>query len=294
MGVLRPPRGVGPVGRHRRVRRLPLHERLGHAAVRGAHAGHVTRGRRRAGHGRGRPTCRRTERAKGDRNLLASLLVGRYLLGLLAARPTSTSLDAARREPRPGWRRCPTSVTAADDELLRGSTPTRRGWPRAWTGCCRAACWRARPEGSSTASSIGAGVRAGLANRIVGGTGDVDSARLAQRLWALGPAGRRRPDLVGSASTTGSTASPSAPRTRRCSRRWTRSSATTAIAATTSTSWRRRRGSMDPAPVYAAIDRLRHAPDDRDPSRPATACAADADGALAEALRHRARRRLRG
>ena len=42
---------------------------------------------------------------------------------------------------------------------------------------------------------------------------------------------------------------------------------------------------MDPTPVYAAIDRLRHAPADRDPAVVAGRLAADADDALAEAVR---------
>ena len=41
---------------------------------------------------------------------------------------------------------------------------------------------------------------------------------------------------------------------------------------------------MDPSPVYAAIDRLRHAPDERDPHEAAVRGAADAEAALAEAL----------
>ena len=40
---------------------------------------------------------------------------------------------------------------------------------------------------------------------------------------------------------------------------------------------------MDPGPVYAAIDRLRHVPDDRDPEATARRLHADADAALAEA-----------
>ena len=41
---------------------------------------------------------------------------------------------------------------------------------------------------------------------------------------------------------------------------------------------------MDPAPVYAAIDRLRHAPADRDPIATTRRLAADAEEALSKAL----------
>ena len=51
-----------PIGRHRRVRGLPLQQRLHDAALRRAHAGHEGRGHRRAGlrHRRGRPVVRRS------------------------------------------------------------------------------------------------------------------------------------------------------------------------------------------------------------------------------------------
>ena len=86
------------------------------------------------------------------------------------------------------------------------------------------------------------GVPPGLANRIVGGTGDVDSAQLAQRLWTLGR-------LVAADGTLSAMfddglddiadahpAHAAAAGRRRLPRRLT------ATAATTSTSWRRRRG----------------------------------------------------
>ncbi len=47
-------------------------------------------------------------------------------------------------------------------------------------------CSSARPGASSTVCSIARESNPGLVNRMVGGTGDIDSAQLAQRLWTLG------------------------------------------------------------------------------------------------------------
>ena len=108
------------------------------------------------------------------------------------------------------------------------------------------------------------GIPPGLANRIVGGTGDVDSAQLAQRLWTLGR-------VVASDETLSTIFDNGldgiATRTEHTPLR-------PAVDAFLADHGHRGNDEyelatpawvMDPAPVYAAIDRLRHAPDDRDP-----------------------------
>ena len=131
----------------------------------------------------------------------------------------------------------------------------------------------------------GAGASPGLVNRIVGGTGDIDSAQLALRLWELGRLVAADPEL-------------DAPRSTRV---WMASKsriAGTALEPAVDAFLRDHghRGNdeyelaspawgMDATPVYATIDRLRNAPVDRDPAAGAAGLRADADRALEEARR---------
>ena len=86
------------------------------------------------------------------------------------------------------------------------------------------------------------GVPPGMANRIVGGTGDVDSAQLAQRLWALGRLVAADPNAVGHVRRRPRRHRRAHPEHAAAGRPSTPSWPTTATAATTSTSWPRRRG----------------------------------------------------
>jgi pyruvate,water dikinase len=124
----------------------------------------------------------------------------------------------------------------------------------------------------------------GLANRIVGGTGDIDSAQLAQRLWSLGRMVAGDPSLAelfdqgldGIAERTGHTPLKPAIDSFLIDHGH-RGNDEYELAAP---AW-----VMDPAPVYAAIDRLRHSPPDRDVIATRERLSVDADEALAEALR---------
>ncbi len=121
-----------------------------------------------------------------------------------------------------------------------------------------------RPRGILDRLLDSSRVPLGLANRIVSGTGDVDSAQLAVRLWQLG---RIVADDESLWATFEDGLDEIADRTadtdlrpaidaflvdhgHRCNDEYE-----LAVPA-----W-----VMDPAPVYAAIDRLRHAPTGRDP-----------------------------
>ena len=124
---------------------------------------------------------------------------------------------------------------------------------------------------------------AGLANRIVGGTGDVDSALLAQGMWSLGRVVAADPALSatfdegldGVAERTAGTALQTAI-DGFLAEHGHRGPDEYELA---TPAW-----IMDPTPIYAAVDRLRHAPASRDPAIVADRLAADAEDALAEAV----------
>ena len=120
--------------------------------------------------------------------------------------------------------------------------------------------WPAAPRGLLDRFLDRPGMPAGLANRIVGGTGDVDSAQLPQRLWALGRLVAADPAAVGDVRRGPRRTSPRA-----------RSDTPLQPAVDAFLAEHGHRGNdeyelatpawmMDPTPVYAAIDRLRHAP----------------------------------
>lgn len=235
----------------------------------------------------GLPPYRRT---KGDRNLIASLMLTRYLISMLR-KPDLTSLDHARADARQWLTTMPDLSTAPEQQLLQwldtyrpriAASMKRLLWFSALAGAPRGLLDRilARP-----------GVPPGLANRIVGGTGDVDSARMAQGLWALSRLVVADP-AVAAAFDEG--LGEIAQRTRT-------SALQPALDAFLADHGHR--GSdeyelaspawvMDPTAVYAAIDRLRHAPASRDPVTTSRRLAVDADVALADAVR-RTRRPLR-
>jgi rifampicin phosphotransferase len=219
-------------------------------------------------------------RRRGDRSLWASMRVVLHMLQLIRT-PDLSELDHARADACAWLATMPELRDAADAELLAWlrSYPSRQG----------------ESMRRLLSSSIAAGVPLGLLqrlleranqpallNRIIGGTGDIDSARLAQRLWLLGRLVADDRDLAaafdqgldGVAERTEGTvlsrelAAFLADHGHRCNDEYE-------LAAP---AW-----AMDPAPVYAAVDRLRRAPVERDPAMAAQRLAADADAALAEA-----------
>ncbi len=222
------------------------------------------------------------ERARGDRNALASLRLARYAVQLLR-RPDLTSLDRARTAAQEWLATMPDLLEGSDDELLaflhtfpprqRVSMKRLLGWGGV-AGAPRGILDRLldRPES-----------RPGLANRIVSGTGDIDSARLPQRLWSLGRLVAADELLM---HTFDEGLTDIAMRTRDTPLQVAidsflvdhghRGNDEYELA---TPSW-----SMDPSPVYAAIDRLRNAPADRDPVIAGRRLAHDAEAALAEAL----------
>jgi phosphohistidine swiveling domain-containing protein len=226
------------------------------------------------------PPYRRT---KGDRNLIASLALSRYVSNLLRS-PDLSPLDEARTDAQAWLATMPDLNSATDEQLL--------GWldtfpPRQAASMKRLlqfSMLAGAPRGLLDRFLDRPGIAPGLANRIVGGTGDIDSAQLAQRLWALGRVVAADPTLSamfdegldGIANRTKSTALRPAVDDFLASHGH-RGNDEYELA---TPAW-----TMDPTPVYAAIDRLRHAPADRDPTMLAARLAADADEALGEAIR---------
>ena len=220
-------------------------------------------------------------RAKGDRNLIASLVVARRAFDLLR-RPDLTPLDEARRGAE-AW------LTTMPD-LEAASTPELLVWIRTYPPRIGASMKRLLQfSGMATAPRVlldrlldRPGAPPGLANRIVGGTGDIDSAQLARRLWTLGRLVAGDPALTAAfdaglgdiaVRTTSTALRPAmdaflADHGHRGNDEY--ELATPAWV-------------MDPTPVYASIDRLRHAPDGRDPQ--ANGLGEDAETGLVEALR---------
>ena len=227
--------------------------------------------------------------AKGDRNLVASLALSRHVARLLRS-PDLPSLDEARDDAHAWLKSMPDLGSAADEQLLSWlqTYPPRQA--ASMKRLLQFSAVAGAPRGLLDRLLARPGIPPGLANRIVSGTGDVDSAQLARRLWALGRVVATDAAL---SSTFDDGLDGIAARTEHTALRPVldafladhghRGNDEYELA---TPAW-----GMDPTPVYAAIDRLRHAPADRDPFVVGERLAVDADAALAEALellpRHR-------
>jgi len=220
-------------------------------------------------------------RAKGDRNLVATLHLARTS-GRLLRRPDLTLLDAARRDAM-RW-------LATMPDLDHAPTSALVEWIHSYPPRIGASMKRLLQfSGMATAPRVlldrlldRPDVPVGLANRVVGGTGDIDSAQLAQRLWHLGRLVAGDPALMaifdagldGIVERTAATALRPAVEAF-LAEHGHRGNDEYELA---TPAW-----VMDPMPVYASIDRLRHAPEGRDPS--ALGLEEDAAVALTEACR---------
>ncbi len=223
------------------------------------------------------------EPKKGDRNLVASLATVRYSTRLLR-RPDLEFLATARGDAQRWLATMPDLAVAPDQQLLRWLDGFSARQAASMKRLLQAAMFAGARRGILDQLLEQRHAPPGLANRIVSGTGDVDSARLAQRMWLLGRIVANDVHLEaafddgldGIADRTADT------------------DLQPAIDAFLADHGHRGNDEyelatpawvMDPAPVYAAIDRLRHAPEERDPVATTQRLAAAADQALAEALR---------
>mgnify|MGYP003376278328 CR=1 FL=1 len=222
------------------------------------------------------------QRAKGDRNLMATLRLTKYAISTLR-RPSMEPLTIARADAKRWLTTMPSLHDASDAQLLDWlrTFPPRQGASMNrllhWSGTAGA------PRGLLDRLLERPNIPPGMGNRIAGGTGDVDSAQLAQRLWQLGRLVAADEHLT-RAFDDG---------LHDIALRTQHTDLNAGIASflhdhghrgndeyeLATPSW-----SMDPTPVYAAIDRLRHAPAERDPIATGRRLTADANTALQEAL----------
>lgn len=221
-------------------------------------------------------------RAKGDRKAAATLHLTFYAIQLLR-RPSLEPLASAHADARRWLATMPALHAATDAQLLvwlRGF-PARQGDSMKrllqWSGIASA------PRGILDRLLDRPRVPPGLANRVTGGIGAVDSAQFAQQLWQLGRLVAADENLTNSFNEG----------LHNIAERTRNTDLNVGIAAflhdhghrgndeyeLATPSW-----SMDPTPVYAAIDRLRHAPSERDPVAAGRRLSADAKVALAEAM----------
>ncbi len=221
-------------------------------------------------------------RAKGDRSVRASLRLTRHLLKMMRS-PDLQPLATARLDARAWLTTLPELNDASDAQLLEWleTYPPRLG--ASMKRLLLFSGLAAAPRGLLDRALDRPRMPVGLANRIVGGTGDVDSAQLAQRVWALGrlAAGDER---VSAAFDDG---------LDNIEVRTQGSPLQSGVDAFLADHGHRGNDeyelgtpawAMDPTPVYALIDRLRRVPADRDPVAIAGRLAADAEAALSQAV----------
>jgi phosphohistidine swiveling domain-containing protein len=203
-------------------------------------------------------------RQPGDRNLVASARVTRFLTKVLR-HPDLTPLDEAKNAARAWLASSPDLATATDDELLAFV----RTYPARLADSMKRLLWygmiAAGPRTLLERLLDRAGFEPGTANRLVGGIDDIDSTPMALRQWELGRLVAADPDLGalfdegldGLADRLHGTALAD-PLTAFLDDFGHRGNDEYELA---SSCW-----AMDPQPVLAAIDRLRHAPAEPSPT----------------------------
>ena len=221
--------------------------------------------------------------AKGDRNLLATARVTIFLMKILRD-PDLAPLDRARADAQAWVVSMPDPATAADDELLAFVADYPQRLAASMKRLLYFSMIAAGPRAVLDKVIDRPGLKAGLANRLVSGIDDVDSARIAQEQWALGRVVACDASLTAmfdagldgmSDRITGTALHE--PLQRFLARFGHRGNDEYELAAP---AW-----AMDPRPVLAAIDRLRHVPDERAPNLAMTRLAADRAAAEAETTR---------
>lgn len=220
---------------------------------------------------------------RGDRNIAASLAVSRYSIGLLR-HPDLTFLDSARLDALAWLGTMPDLETAPDDELCAWILTYRPRIGASMRRLLEASMIAAAPRGIlERLVEARPGATAGLLNRVLAGTGDVDSAQPALRLWALARLVADDPELTeafdagldGIAERTAGTPLQGGiddflrDHGHRGNDEYELASP----------AW-----VMDPHVLYVTVDRLRHVPFDRDPTASAARLRVDAEVALEEAV----------
>ncbi len=200
----------------------------------------------------------------GDRSLRASVKVTRFLTSVLR-QPDLTPLDQSRASAR-GWlTSSPDVETASDDELLAFA---RSYPPRLAESMKRLLSFgmiAAGPRVLLDRVLERADLDAGVANRLVSGIDDIDSAQIARRQWQLGR-------IVADDAALGSLFDAGVDGLAERLERTTLAEPLRAFLADfghrgndeyelAASCW-----AMDPRPVLAAVDRMRHAPSEPSPA----------------------------
>jgi rifampicin phosphotransferase len=221
--------------------------------------------------------------AKGDRNLLATARVSKFLMKILRD-PDLSSLALARADAQAWVVSMPDPDIASNDDLLAFVAEYPHRLAESMKRLLQFSMMAGGPRAVLDKLLDRPGLPAGLANRLVSGIDDVDSARIAQEQWALGRI------VAGDASLTAlfdggldmvsdriSATELDAPLQRFLAMFGHRGNDEYELAAP---AW-----AMDPRPVLAAVDRLRHVPDDRAPDLAMVRLGADRAAAEIETTR---------
>lgn len=224
---------------------------------------------------------------KGDRNVLASCKLMVFLASVMR-RPDLSELDTARAAALTWIAASPDLHAATDEELIayvheypaRLAANMQRLLWFSMIGAARVLLDRVLDR---------AGVAAGTATRLVSGIDDVDSARIGQAQWDLSRVVVADPELTAifdRGATTDDIVGTALERPLRdfLDRFGHRANDEYELAVAC---W-----SMEPAPVLASIERLRHVTDDRRPSVALARLVADRETAERE-VRSRLRPPLR-
>jgi pyruvate,water dikinase len=229
----------------------------------------------------GLPTYRRS---RGDRNVVASARVTLFLMKILRD-PDLKPLDVARIDAQAWVASLPDPATAADEELLAFVAEYPRRLAESMKRLLHFSMIAAGPRVVLDKLVERPGLPLGLANRLVSGIDDVDSARIAQELWSLGRVVARDAEVTamfdagldGIDNRVAGTAL-DVPLQRFLATFGHRGNDEYELA---TPSW-----AMDSNPVLAAIDRLRHVPEERAPDRALARLAADRSVAEIETAGH--------
>ncbi len=202
-------------------------------------------------------------RSKGDRDLLATLKITRFLLRVLRD-PDLAPLDAARADAVAWVASIPDLATASDNELITVVHAYPARLAASMKRLLHFSMIAGGPKALLDKMVDRPNLPPGLGNRLVSGIDDVDSARLAEGQWELGRLVADNAELMASfdAGLDGLrerlAGTPfDASLGRFLDEFGHRGNDEYELA---TACW-----AMDPAPVLAAVDRLRHVPAERSP-----------------------------
>lgn len=222
-------------------------------------------------------------RAKGDRDPLATLKIARFLLQVLR-NPDLAPLETARADAVAWVAAIPDPATASDDELLAVVHAYPGRLAESMKRLLHFSMIAGGPRALLDKMVDRPGLPPGIGNRLVSGIGEVDSARLAGEQWELGRMVAADAELTAifDAGLDGLDERLAGTQFAEALQRFLdefghRGNDEYELA---TPCW-----AMDPAPVLAAVDRLRNVPDERSPKLAMARLAAERATAESEVRR---------